>query len=210
MRTPLFFPLVENPHILKNRKLGYINVYLLFFTSKLAKQNDQRLHFTSNHVRRRRRSAAISAFCPFDPFEQGYLFLSHNWVVTVCIWGQARGGEEVVVQVRRRHLEIRTMTTLLVLLRNTGGQSLTLRHGLLNMDMTPLSFAPQITLKGITVTMWTRLSIAALRWGLSGEWMIISFSLLSLSLTCRNSQFMRAAPWPGKADASHRREKQPC
>lgn len=36
--------------------------------------------------------------------------------------------------------------------------------------------------------------------------MIISFSLLSLSLTCRNGQFTQAAPWPGKVDGSHRRK----
>lgn len=36
--------------------------------------------------------------------------------------------------------------------------------------------------------------------------MIITFSLLSLSLTCRNGQFTQAAPWSGKVDASHRRK----
>lgn len=36
--------------------------------------------------------------------------------------------------------------------------------------------------------------------------MIISSSLLSLSLTCRNGQFMQAALWSGKVDASHRRK----
>ncbi len=38
------------------------------------------------------------------------------------------------------------------------------------------------------------------------EWMIISFPLLSLSLTCRNGQFMQAAPRPGKVDAPQRRK----
>lgn len=42
-----------------------------------------------------------------------------------------------MVQVLHPHLKIRPMTTLGALLRNTGGQSLTLRHGLLNMDMNP-------------------------------------------------------------------------
>lgn len=68
------------------------------------------------------------------------------------------------------------------------------------------SHSVQIILNGMTVTMQTQLSIAILSWGLDIEWMIISFSLLSLSLTCRNGQFMQAAPWPGKVDAPHRRK----
>lgn len=70
----------------------------------------------------------------------------------------------------------------------------------------PPSHSVQIILNGMTVTMQTQLSIAILSWGLNIEWMIISFSLLSLSLTCRNGQFMQAAPWPGKVDAPHRRK----
>lgn len=71
---------------------------------------------------------------------------------------------------------------------------------------TTLSFRVQIILNGMTVTMQRQLSIAVLSWGFNIHWMIISFPLLSLSLTCRNSQFMQAAPWPGKVDAPQRRK----
>ena len=54
--------------------------------------------------------------------------------------------------------------------------------------------------------MKTQLSIAALSWGFNIDWMIISFLLLSLSLTCRNGQFMQAAPRPAKVDAPQRRK----
>lgn len=117
-----------------------------------------------------------------------------------CQW---KGGGRWFVLVGGRVVSLaKVMKSTKSFLQKQGSQSHTFRFRLCLMD---ISLRFQI-LNGTTVTIQAQLSIAVLSSGFNIEWMIISFPLLSLSLTCRNGQFMQAAPWPGKVDAPRRRK----
>lgn len=205
VRTPLFLLLwFSIPTFFKLGKIGDFNMHLLFTRGLLA-------------IWRSRRSAGISAFalltsaCVATELQHWVICFKVTSKLCPCICGpsERRGGGcgPGAAPSFRNSIHDNIMSSIKKYRWSKPHiKTRPIKYGY----EPPLAFAPQIKLKGITVTMWTRLSIAALCWGLSGEWMIISFPLLSLSLTCRNSQFMQAAPWPGKVDASHRREKQPC